>query len=86
MVSSDWKPPREEENEVWDKDRIKMRILDPADIDGPALEAIPKTPYTKWFDYDIIENSVTYQDPPPRRLSGDRQGRSHAEAEPVFYQ
>lgn len=45
--------------EVWDKDRIKMRILDPADIDGPALEAIPKTPYTKWFDYDIIENSVT---------------------------
>ncbi|WP_281725293.1 tRNA lysidine(34) synthetase TilS [Lachnoclostridium phocaeense] len=59
VVSSDWKPPREEENEVWDKDRIKMRILDPADIDGPALEAIPKTPYTKWFDYDIIENSVT---------------------------
>ena len=35
-----------------------MRILDPANIEGPIEEAIPKTPYTKWFDYDIIKNSV----------------------------
>ena len=55
MVSADWKAPREE---VWDKDRIKLRILEPADIEGPLQEAIPKTPYTKWFDYDIIKNSV----------------------------
>ncbi len=55
VVSADWKAPREE---VWDKDRIKLRILEPADIEGPLQEAIPKTPYTKWFDYDIIKNSV----------------------------
>lgn len=46
---------------------VRMRILEAAEIQGPLEDAIPKTPYTKWFDYDIIKNSVTIRN----RRSGD---------------
>ncbi len=57
VVSVDWQDPGKERKEG-ENGRIKMRILDPADLGSPIEEAIPKTPYTKWFDYDIIKNSV----------------------------
>ena len=57
VVSANWQAPGEDQREGV-SGKIKMRILDPADIEGPIEEAIPKTPYTKWFDYDIIKNSV----------------------------
>lgn len=55
---------------------VSVRVFDAGEIEGDLLEAIPKTPYTKWFDYGIIKNSVTIR----TRQSGDyitidRQGR-----------
>lgn len=39
-------------------DRVRMRVLEASGIRGPLEASIPKTPYTKWFDYDIIKDSV----------------------------
>lgn len=39
-------------------DRVTVRVLDAAAFRQPADQAIPQSPYTKWFDYDIINHSV----------------------------
>mgnify|MGYP000588654232 CR=1 FL=1 len=40
-----------------------------------SIEQIPQTPYTKWFDYDIIKNSLTVRTRQPEDVLGvNRQG------------
>lgn len=55
IASRGWQEAEPENREK----KVRMRVLEAENIRGPLEEAIPKTPYTKWFDYDIIKNSVT---------------------------
>ena len=48
---------------IWEKDK------------NFSIEQIPQTPYTKWFDYDIIKNSLTVRTRQPEDVLGvNRQG------------
>lgn len=55
---------------------VKMRVLDWEGADGMD-GTISQTPYTKWFDYDIIKNSVTIRTRRPGDyITIDRNGRT----------
>ncbi|MCQ5203663.1 tRNA lysidine(34) synthetase TilS [Mordavella massiliensis] len=58
-------------------DRVKMRVLGRKEMHEEQDVTIFQTPYTKWFDYDIIKNSVTIRTRRPGDyITIDRKGRT----------
>ena len=63
----------EKENKEKNEPKISMRVFECDKLP----DSFPQSPYTKWFDYDIIKNTVAIRHREPGdRIVIDKEGRS----------